>query len=79
VFHDVGLDTLMRLDGEGVMGFFDTFFDLPVDDWAAYMRIDTPPAETAGVMTKLFRSSSWSMRRKLATGNPARLARLLRP
>jgi lycopene beta-cyclase len=79
VLHDVGLDTLMRLDGRGVAGFFDAFFDLPVEEWSAYLRIDTAPAETANVMTQLFRSSSWSMRRKLASGNPVRLARLLRP
>ncbi len=79
VFHDVGLDTLMRLDGRDVMGFFDSFFDLPVDDWSAYLRIDTPPTEIAGVMARLFRSSSWALRRKLVTGNPTRLARLVRP
>lgn len=79
VFHDFGLDTLMRLDSGGVAGFFDAFFDLPVEDWTAYLRIDTSPTHTARVMTELFRSSSWTLRRKLATGNPFRLARLLRP
>jgi lycopene beta-cyclase len=79
VFHDYGLETLMRLDGVGVAAFFDAFFGLPVDRWAAYLRIDTPPAETARVMSELFTASPWHLRRKLALANPTALARLLRP
>ena len=44
-----------------------------------YMRIDTPPKEVAAVMTRLFRTVSWPMRRRLASGNPASFAGLLRP
>ncbi len=32
--------------------FFDTFFDLPVDDWTAYLRVDTPPQEVSAVMAR---------------------------
>ena len=77
--HDYGLETLLRLDDDEVREFFDAFFRLPVEQIRRYMRIDTPPAEVAGVMSRLFRSASWSMRRRLASGNPAALARLLRP
>jgi lycopene cyclase-like protein len=79
VFHDFGLDTLVGLDGEGIRTFFEAFFDLPVDRWSSYLRIDASPAETAEVMMTVFRSSPWSLRRQLAVRNPLALARLLRP
>jgi len=79
VFHDFGLETLTRLDGDGIRHFFDAFFDLPTETWSTYLRIDSTPAETAQVMTQLFKGSSWSLRRRLAFGNPVQLARLIRP
>lgn len=79
VLHDYGLEMLLRLDDDEVREFFDAFFRLPVEQIRRYMRIDTPPAEVAGVMSRLFTSASWPMRRRLASGNPAALARLLRP
>jgi lycopene cyclase-like protein len=79
VLHDYGLELLLRLDDDDVRDFFGTFFALPVEQWRGYMRIDTPPSEVAAVMTKLFRVSSWSMRRRLLAGNPTMFARLLRP
>ncbi|HYN31271.1 MAG TPA: lycopene cyclase family protein [Ilumatobacteraceae bacterium] len=79
VLHDYGLELLLRLDDDEVRAFFGAFFALPVEQWRGYMRIDTPPSEVAAVMTKLFRASSWSMRRRLMSGNPTTFARLLRP
>ena len=79
VLHDYGLEVLLDLDDDEVRAFFDSFFELPVDDWAAYLRVDTPPREVSAVMARLFRSSSWQLRRHLAGRNPAALARLLRP
>ena len=79
VLHDYGLETLLRLDDDDVRAFFDAFFALPFDDIRGYMRIDSPPTEVARVMTRMFMSSSWSMRRRLASGNPLAFARLLRP
>jgi lycopene beta-cyclase len=79
VFHDFGLDMLLRLDTDGVREFFGSFFELPVERWTGYLRVDTPPMEIASVMAELFRSSSWTQRRRLAGGNPATLAGLLRP
>jgi lycopene beta-cyclase len=79
VLHDFGLDVLLGLDDDEVRAFFDGFFDLGIDDWSSYLSIDTPPKQVSAVMARLFRSSSWQMRRRLAGRNPAALARLLRP
>jgi lycopene beta-cyclase len=79
VLHDYGLELLLRLTDDEVRAFFGRFFDLPLDAWVSYLRIDTSPAEVAGVMTRLFGSSSWSLRRRLVSGNPATFVRLLRP
>jgi lycopene beta-cyclase len=79
VLHDFGLEVLLDLDDDDVRAFFDAFFELPPDDWAAYLRVDTPPRRISAVMTRLFRSSSWPVRRRLAARNPTALAKLLRP
>jgi lycopene beta-cyclase len=76
--HDYGLEVLLDLDDDGVRAFFDAFFDLDGDDWASYLRIDSPPARVSAVMARLFRASSWSTRRQLALRNPLPLARVLR-
>ena len=79
VFHDMGLSMLLRLDAAGQSEFFSTFFDLPAERWSTFLRIDAVPGDIASVMAEVFRTSSWSLRRRLAGGNPAALARLLRP
>jgi lycopene beta-cyclase len=79
VLHDYGLEVLLDLDDDEVRAFFDAFFELSIADWSAYLRVDTPPGEISAVMARLFRSSSWQLRRRLAGRNPASLARLLRP
>ncbi len=79
VLHDFGLEVLLDLDDDEVRGFFDAFFELSTADWSAYLRVDTPPGEVSAVMARLFRSSSWQLRRRLAGRNPASLARMLRP
>ncbi len=79
VLHDYGLEVLLRQDDDQVRAFFGAFFDLPTEQWSSYLRIDTPPSELAAVMMRLFSASSWSMRRRLMSGNPLAFARLLRP
>ena len=79
VLHDFGLDVLLDLDDDDVRAFFDAFFELSTDDWSAYLRVDTPPKDVSAVMARLFRSSSWQVRRRLAGRNPMTLARMLRP
>ncbi len=78
VLHDFGLEVLLDLDDDEVRAFFDVFFDLDVDDWSAYLRVDAAPSEVSAVMARLFRSSSWQIRRRLAFRNPTSLARILR-
>ena len=79
ILHDYGLEVLLDLDDDEVRAFFDSFFDLEPPDWIAYLRVDSSPQEVSAVMTRLFRSSSWRLRRRLAGRNPASLARLLKP
>jgi len=79
VLHDFGLEVLLDLDDDEVRAFFDAFFDLSIVDWSAYLRVDSSPGEVSAVMARLFRSSSWQLRHRLAGRNPALLARLLRP
>jgi lycopene beta-cyclase len=78
VLHDYGLEVLLDLDDDAVRSFFDAFFELDDDDWASYLRVDTPPTQVSAVMARLFRSSSWSTRWRLAGRNPLPLAQLLR-
>lgn len=77
--HDYGLELLTRLDAPSLREFFDRFFDLPVEIWAPYLRVDADPAEITRLMRHLFRSASRPMRRRLAAGNPLPLLRWFRP
>ncbi len=77
--HDYGLDVLTDADPVRLRSFFDTFFDLPRERWAAYLRIGTPPAELAAVMSQMFLRADWPLRRTLVSSNPRPFARLLRP
>jgi len=77
--HDFGLDVLLTMDRDQLRRFFQTFFELPTERWASYLRVDTPPATLAGVMTAMFRRADRSLRRELVTGNPRLLLRALWP
>ena len=79
ILHDYGLEVLLDLDDDEVRAFFDAFFALDIGDWTTYLRVDSSPQDVSAVMTRLFRSSSWRLRRRLAGRNPASLARLLKP
>ena len=63
--HDYGLEVLLRLDQDGLATFFDSFFDLPVDVWAPYLRIDASPREVSRTMTALARRLPRGLRRRL--------------
>jgi lycopene beta-cyclase len=76
--HDYGLDALLRLPAADVQAFFDAFFALPEALWSSYLRVDTDASTVSRVMTQVFRSVPWSVRRRLATGSPLPLLRLLR-
>ena len=68
--HDYGLDVLCWLDPRSTAAFFDAFFRLPVDRWSPYLRIDTTPKDVMRVMRGVFAEAPWSVRRRLATGDP---------
>lgn len=68
--HQYGLDVLRRLDPASTARFFDVFFRLPAGRWAPYLRVDTTPSEVAGVMRGVFAVAPWSVRRRLASGDP---------
>lgn len=67
--HDYGLEVLLGLGPAELASFFDTFFDLPVDAWAPYLRIDSPPAAVLKTMSAVVRRLPWAMRRRLVA-NP---------
>jgi lycopene beta-cyclase len=77
--HAFGLEVLVGMDAAEIRGFFQTFFELPTDRWASYLRIDTPPLELARVMGAMFAQAEWSLRRQLLTGSPRSLFGVLRP
>ena len=79
VLHDYGLGILVDLDADTTRRFFATFFELDRDDWARYLRIDTPPTRLAAVMATMFRRAPWALRARLVSGDPRAFAALLRP
>lgn len=77
--HDYGLGVLLDMDVDDIRRFFQAFFELPPERWAAYLRVDTPPAELAGVMTAMFTRADWALRRRLVAGDLSLLPRALWP
>jgi lycopene beta-cyclase len=63
--HDYGLQVLLGLDQDELATFFDTFFELPVDVWAPYLRIDATPREVSRTMTTLLRRLPRGLQRRL--------------
>ena len=63
--HDYGLGVLLRMSDVELSGFFGAFFDLPTEQWSAYLRIDTSATAVSRTMTAMFRSVPWHLRRRL--------------
>jgi lycopene beta-cyclase len=63
--HDYGLGVLLRMSADELSGFFGAFFDLPTEQWGAYLRVDTSAAAVSRTMTAMFRSVPWHLRRRL--------------
>ena len=79
VFHEMGLNMLLRLGAAGQSEFSATFFDLPVERWRSFLRTDATPGDTGrghgrGVQGFVVVTPASSRR-----SNAAALARLLRP
>ena len=73
-----GLDALLGMGRAEVGEFFGAFFALPQEQWAGYLSGTASAREVAALMTRLFRASPWSMRRRLAQGGPRHLLGALR-
>ena len=67
--HRYGLDVVLRLDAGQLAAFFDAFFELPVETWAPYLRLDASPAQVTRTMAALLRRAPRSVRRRLVV-NP---------
>lgn len=76
--HEGGLDVLLRLDGDGLIDFFEAFYSIPSDLWADYLRVDAPDDRTATAMRAVFRAAPWSVRRRLFGLDRRLLGRLAR-
>lgn len=76
--HEYGLDVLMRLDADGTRQFFETFFSLPASKWSVQMRSDVTPGQVASVMSQMFASAPWSLKRRLMNGDQRLLRSALR-
>jgi lycopene beta-cyclase len=63
--HDYGLEVLLGLGPHELASFFDAFFELPVEVWAPYLRVDSPPAAVLRAMSAVLRALPWSTRRRL--------------
>lgn len=76
--HEGGLDVLLRLDGDGLVDFFEAFYSIPPDLWADYLRVDAPDDRIAAAMRAVFRAAPWSVRRRLFGLDRRVLGRLAR-
>lgn len=76
--HAGGLDVLLRLDGDGLIDFFEAFYSIAPDLWADYLRVDAPDDRTATAMRAVFRAAPWSVRRRLLGLDRRLLGRLAR-
>lgn len=65
LLHDYGLGVLLRMSADELAGFFGAFFELPTEQWSAYLRIDTSVAAVSRTMTAMLRSVPWRLRRRL--------------
>jgi lycopene beta-cyclase len=63
--HRYGLEVLLRLEQDELATFFDAFFELPVDVWAPYLRIDSTPRQVTRTMTAVLRRLPRGVRRQL--------------
>jgi lycopene beta-cyclase len=71
--HQYGAEVLVSMSQTQIAEFFDTFFDLPVARWQAYLRVDSSPGELMAAMARVFRAASPRTRRALMTADPRSL------
>jgi len=66
-WHHMGLEALRSLPREAIPKFFDAFFELPIERWSAYLRVDSPPSEVRAAMLGVFRNVDAATRLRLMT------------
>ncbi len=77
--YGFGLEALVGMNASEVNRFFDSFFQLPVDEWSGFLGGNLPPSRLGAVMTNLFRGLPPSVRWHLVrTGLLAGVAPLAR-
>lgn len=76
--HEAGLGALLKLDGDGLIDFFEAFFAVPVDLAADFLRVDADDERVGAAMRAVFREAPWSVRRRLLGLDPRLLARIAR-
>ena len=77
--YSFGLESLLRMDGNEIGRFFNTFFGLPQHAWAGFLGGTLERSELVAVMTRFFRNLPASVRwRLLRTGLSAGVAPLSR-
>lgn len=76
--HDGGFDVLLRLDGDGLIDFFEAFASIDPSLWADFLRVDAPDRRVAAAMRAVFVAAPWSVRRRLLGLDRRVLVRLLR-
>ncbi len=65
--YHFGMETLLSLDRDDTARFFDAFFELPYDDWTAYLSDELSGKEVARVMLRLFGQAGLNLKLKLAS------------
>lgn len=60
-----GLGMLMRLDGDGLVDFFEAFASIDLALWSDFLRVDAPVDRVTAAMRAVFAVAPWSVRRRL--------------
>lgn len=77
--YGLGLEAIVGMNAHQTMRFFDSFFQLPLEDWSGYLAGTLAPSKLGGVMTRLFRglpaALRWNLLRTSMSTGAAPLAR----
>jgi lycopene cyclase-like protein len=77
--YTFGANFLAKLDDDQLERFFDTFFDLPTEDWYRFMTGELSAANLAGMMSRVFLATDsnlrWALIKESVGANSAPLIR----
>lgn len=71
LLHEYGLEVLLGMGHHELMGFWDTFFSGPAEDWQTFMSPGALPDDVALVMWRMFQRADPALRVQLAQGGVA--------